>query len=206
MAEQGEGQGQGESSGQGNEQGQAQGTAQGTGPPETVEQARERIAELERGLSGTAKESQGYRTKLREAERELAELKEKSMGETEKAIEAARREERDKVTGEFVTRIVASEVLAAAGGKFRDPADALHHVDLADLVDEASDDRRKAAIAKALDALLESKPYLAVDANGQGGQGVVSQGVHSRMPGSSAGKTGDDSDWIRKARRTSRAT
>ena len=74
-----------------------------------------------------------------------------------RAIEQARREERDKVAGEYRSRITAAEVKAAAGGKTKNDAPVIRHELVAQWLrgwgdwheqnpaDDASNDEKKAA-------------------------------------------------------------
>lgn len=173
------------------------------GKIDTIEQARERIAALEKITSETNKDAANWRKKHRQLEGELTSLREESMGEQEKAIEQARREEREKVTRELRTEIVAAEVQAIAGSRFRDSDDALRHIDLVELVDVDDTNARKRSITRALEQLLEAKPYLAVDNGTDTSRGARTQGVRTRMSETSSSKD-DDSDWLRSARRRGR--
>lgn len=64
-------------------------------------------------------------------------------------------------------KILRSEIKAAAAGKLADPADAYRFLDLTDF--EVSEDLEVDGdeIAEAIDALLEKKPYLAAQAQGE---------------------------------------
>lgn len=104
------------------------------------------------------------RTRAAEAERELAKLREATQSETEKAIERARREASDTVRKEVMQaanrRILTAEIRAAAGGRLADPLDAVRLLDVESFTVNDDGDVDSAAITKALDALLDAKPYL----------------------------------------------
>ncbi|WP_406113958.1 hypothetical protein [Kitasatospora purpeofusca] len=68
-----------------------------------------------------------------------------------------------EIRAEFATELARAEVRAAAAGKLRDPADALALVDVAALV-SSDGSVNSAAVTTAISKLLESKPYLAADA------------------------------------------
>lgn len=78
------------------------------------------------------------------------------------ALEAARREAAADATSKANTRILRSEVKAAAAGKLADPTDALRLLDLDKF--EVDDDGNvdEDEIADAIDDLIKNKPYLAV--------------------------------------------
>lgn len=116
---------------------------------------------------------------LADARKRLADIDASSKSDTEKAIEKAKAEAAESATKEAVSkanaRVLKAEIRAAAAGKLADPADALRLLDLDDFdVDEDGEVDAK-AIAKALDELVKSKPYLA--AKGGRPAGNVDQGV-----------------------------
>jgi hypothetical protein len=73
-------------------------------------------------------------------------------------IQNEARTEADKRANE---RILKAEVRAAAAGKLADPADALRYIDLSSFEVKDDGDTDAAAIAKAVEDLIASKPYLA---------------------------------------------
>ncbi len=104
----------------------------------------------------------------------LAELEAENASDHEKALDAARKEVRDEVTGKTRAQLVNAEARAlAAAAKFRDPADVIAQLG-AKLADVAVDDDGLvdgAAVKELVDALAKDKPYL-VDA-GDGGKHEV---------------------------------
>jgi rRNA maturation endonuclease Nob1 len=120
------------------------------------------------------KEATTKASRADELEAELAKFREDAMSDTEKAIEQARKEARDEGRNEALTqaneRLFKAEVKAASAGKIID-SDLLSDVLVAqrllglDTIPTTSDgDIDGAAIVSAVDAMLESKPHLAVSA------------------------------------------
>lgn len=110
---------------------------------------------------------------LKSLKGELDELRGASQTETERAITQAKAEARRDALKDVNARIVRSEVRALAGGKFADPADAVHFLgDLDEYIDEGGEPDVK-KIGRALDTVLKEKPYLrsspAPAGNGDGG-------------------------------------
>lgn len=108
------------------------------------------------------------RTARRTAERnakaakaELDKLRADGQSETEKAIAKAKADGGSEALAKANARVLKAEVRAAAASKLNDPSDATHFLDLSEF--EVSDDGEvdAKAIAKAIDALLKDKPYLA---------------------------------------------
>lgn len=125
------------------------------GTPEYKVAAAEKVAkDLERKLADARKAAD----RAKELEAELAKLQGKEAEYTA-AQEAA------KVKSEALAaandRILRAEVRAAAAGKLTDPSDALRLLDLSSF--EVGDDGEVdgAALAAAIDNLLQTKPYLA---------------------------------------------
>lgn len=98
------------------------------------------------------------------AEVELEKLRTDAMSEQEKAIAAARAEARAEALEAANARLVRAEVRAAAAGRLANPdlAPRLLNLDEFEVGDDGEVDT--AAITKALDALVEAEPYLAVSA------------------------------------------
>jgi hypothetical protein len=106
------------------------------------------------------------RTKRQAAERALAD---KEPGdETAQAVRAAETTALAKAN----TRIVRSEVKAAASGKLADPADAYKFLDLDQFEVDEDGNVDEAEIAEAIDELVKNKPYLAA----QGGRRFTGSG------------------------------
>lgn len=123
------------------------------------------------------------------AEAELAKFREGQQSETEKALDQARKDAdkaaRDDVTRTANRRIVTAEVKAAAGTKLADPADAVKLLDLDEFEVDGEGEVDTAAIAKAIDKLIDDKPYLKAGANARF-QGGADQGKGG------GGTSGDD--------------
>lgn len=102
---------------------------------------------------------------LRPKAQRLEELEAANATEIERAVKAARDEERKAVSTTFTRRLAAAEIKAAAGAKFNDPADAVAYLsDELDSFADSSGEIDSKAVAKAVDALLKAKPYLAAAA------------------------------------------
>lgn len=98
----------------------------------------------------------------------------KITDETEKATASAREDGRREAMDGFRTMLVEANVRAEAAGRLNDPADALSFLDMTQF--EVSDDGNVDgnAIRKAIDTLLDGKPYLAAQRgtwNGAADQG-----------------------------------
>jgi hypothetical protein len=116
-----------------------------------------------------------------DAARELAKIKAEQGTDLEKAVLAARQETEQAVAAKYTTRLAGLSVRAAAGGKFKDPEDAVAHLQgrLGEFVgdDGEVDDK---AIAREVEALLKARPYLGVEkppASFDGGQRNGTTGV-----------------------------
>lgn len=118
--------------------------------------------------------------RARELEAELAKLREASMSEQEKAVEAARAEARKEATGAANRRLVAAEVRAAAGGKLADPQDAVRFLELDQFEVDDDGEVDTKAIVKAVDQLVQDKPYLAAGATRPAGS--ADQGARGTPP------------------------
>lgn len=95
--------------------------------------------------------------KAREA---LAAAQAKAEGrEVEYAAEKKAREDAD---ARFRERVLKAEIKAAATGKLNDPADAMRYLDLSEFDVNDDGDVDAAAITAAIDSLVASKTYLAV--------------------------------------------
>lgn len=110
-----------------------------------------------------------------EMEAELAKLREGAMSDQEKALEQARKEAAEAARSEVLTEVrgkrLATEIRAAATGKFADPEDAA-----AFLATEDLDPDDPEAISVAIDELLEKKPHLKAGAT-QANPGDIDQGA-----------------------------
>lgn len=110
------------------------------------------------------KRSEGNRAKVKKlgaVEKELDELRDAGRSEVERAVEAARRDERDRWQTKYRTQALHNAVLRVGGAKLADPTDALRLLEL-DPVDVVDDDGHidDDAVRAAVDDLLARKPYL----------------------------------------------
>lgn len=116
--------------------------------------------------AGAKRALRAERARAKKLEDELTKLRNEHASDADRAVAAARDEGRKEALAEVNTRILNAEVRAAAGGRLADPADATRLLDPADLVDDDGNVDPK-AVAGAIDALLDAKPYLgATQANG----------------------------------------
>lgn len=121
-------------------------------------------AKLAAALKRATKDADRNRRLRGQAEAKLAELQQSQQTDAEKALSDARAEGKAEADKAANARIVRAEVKAAAAKRLADPADAVRFLDLDEF--EVGDDGEVDgdAIAAALDALLEAKPYLGVNA------------------------------------------
>lgn len=130
-------------------------------PTPELGDAGKRAIEAEREARKTAE------AHVKRLDAELAKLREGQMSETEKAIKAASDEASTEADKRWLDRIVRAEAKAAAAGKVVDVDTAVRLLDLSAIpVKDGEVD--SVAMAKAIDALVESKPFLrAVDPGGK---------------------------------------
>jgi hypothetical protein len=93
---------------------------------------------------------------------ELDQLRDASRSDAERAIEAARRDEREKWTTQLRGQQLSNAVLRYAGSRLADPDDALRLLRL-EPSDVVGDDGKvdDDAVRAAIDDLIRTKPYLA---------------------------------------------
>lgn len=110
------------------------------------------------------------------AEARLAEIEAEGQSESEKALAEAAAAAADKATADttalFAARILKAEVLAAAAGRFSNPADAVALLDLSEFDVDAEPADLRATLKSAMDELLKERPYLRagkVEGEGDGG-------------------------------------
>lgn len=106
---------------------------------------------------------------------ELETLRAAHQTDQEKALTAARAEGAAEVSAKFANQVLLSEIRVAAAGKLADPTDAVRLLDLTKFTVAADGTVDVTAITSAIDALVQSKPYLAAGkspaAPGSGDQG-----------------------------------
>lgn len=130
---------------------------------------------------------------MRDMKAKLEALEAKEQGreaEHKAAVEAQRL--KDEALAVANDRIRKAEVRAAAAGKLSDPADALRFLDLSEFEVGSDGEVDSSQIAKAIDDLIASKPYLAA----QGGQ---------RFQGSADGGARNDATTVAQLTRSDMA-
>jgi hypothetical protein len=158
--------------------------------------------QLKAALRETRREAASYRRKLRDTERERDELRGKTQTEQERAIADAVKAREEELTAEHRKTLIGLHVKAHAAAKFEDPADALRFVDVSEF-DDLDEDKLDRAIERALDEVLESKPYLAKDGDGGGERDRGRKRVPSPGPRGEGGgrREGETDDWLRRRAR-----
>ena len=129
----------------------------------------------------------------KDAAAELEELRKAAMSDSEKAVAEAREAGRSEALAAANARIVRAEVMAAATGVLKDPADAIGFLDLDQFTVTDSRDVDAEAIKSAIDSLVKAKPYLSPGPT-----------PPASLPGGSATEpaTGSNpNDWLRSALR-----
>jgi hypothetical protein len=143
----------------------------------------------------TAKRAAEKRAK--DAELELEKLRKAAMSEQDLAVATARDEARTETAGKYQSRIISAEIRAAAGGKLADPSDAVRLLDLSEFNLDDNDEVDSAAVAKAIDELLKSKPYLGVkdDRRFQGGADQGARGGQKQTIDDQIREAEGKGDW-----------
>lgn len=132
-------------------------------PPETDPPGADALGDAgKKALDAMKTERNAARDAQRQLEADLAALKAQVDGkEAEHQAQLAAQKVQDEALAKANDRILKAEVRVAAATKLADPADALRFIDMSSF--EVGDDGAVdgAAIAKAIDDLIASKPYLA---------------------------------------------
>lgn len=128
-------------------------------------------ADAEKDLGDKGKKAlDAMKAKWRAAEKRAKTLEDEKASagkpDDEKKLDEARKEAASEAEAKANKRIIRAEVKAAAGGKFKDSADALAYLDLEDFDVDENGDVDEEAISEALDDLLKKKPYLAAQSGG----------------------------------------
>ncbi len=117
------------------------------------------------------------REEARKAREEADQLRAQIEGkEKEYAAEQEKRAIEAEALDKANQRILKAEVRAAAAGKLSDPADALRFIDLSGFEVGTDGEVNASQIASAIDDLIQTKPYLAVQ-DGKRFQGDVDAGT-----------------------------
>lgn len=120
-----------------------------------------------KALDAMKAERNAAREAAKKAADELAALKAAAEGrEAEHKAQQEAQRVKDEALAAANVRILKAEVRAAAAGKLSDPADALRFLNLSDFEVGTDGEVDASQVAKAIDDLIASKPYLAA----QGGQ------------------------------------
>lgn len=150
-------------------------------PPDTPAQGSEPTpTKPETDWSAEAKKWEKRAKENKAAADKLATLEEANKTETERLNERASAAE--KRAADAVTRIVKAEVKALAGSRLKDPGDAVRLLDLDQFEVDEDGNVDEAIVKAALDELIESKPYLALDASTSRRRpaGDIDQGVRGK--------------------------
>lgn len=105
--------------------------------------------------------------RLRKAEADAEELRRQHMSDDERKLDEARAEGRKEATDAVLSKLFGAEVRAAATGKLANPnllakpTTALELLGLEEIPTSSDGDIDSAAIADAIDRLIEAEPYLA---------------------------------------------
>jgi hypothetical protein len=172
-----------------------------------IDEIRKDPAGAFRRMLGLQSEAGDYRRRLRDVERERDELKRAGLDDQERAVAEAEARGRQAAEEAYGRRTLEAEIRAAAAGKLQDPADAIRYLDVAALLELDDERERERELGKAIDKLVDDKPYLA-GTNGDGptptrGVPRSSQGARSRAGGGTSADQ-DGNAWMRKAAGRSR--
>jgi hypothetical protein len=167
-----------------------------------IDEIRSDPAAAHRRMLGLQSEAGDYRRRLRDVERERDELKRAGLDDQERAVAEAEARGRQAAEEAYGRRTLEAEIRAAAAGKLQDPGDAIRYLDVAALLELDDERDRERELGKAIDKLVDDKPYLAVT-NGDGpaptrGVPRSSQGARSRAGGGTSADQ-DGNAWMRKA-------
>lgn len=120
----------------------------------------------------------------------LTKLERSTMTETERAVAQAREDARAEVLAEANARVVTATVLTEAAGKLADPTDAVALIDMGQFEVDDAGNVDKAAVTRAVAALLKAKPHLAANR------------APAPLPGAKGttnAEGGTVNDWLRRA-------
>ena len=165
-------------------------------PPETPPEAAEangqpegdsRAWEVER--RDLRAENATYRRRVKDAETQLEQLRREHETEQERVVRENAERVRAEVAAEYEQQIVelqrgraTDRIRVMAAGTFRDPEDAVRMLNVDGLLAEADLQKRDKLAAKALQDLLEAKPYLARQEE-RPAPSLLAQGMRSPPPG-----------------------
>ncbi|WP_324165369.1 hypothetical protein [Amycolatopsis sp.] len=123
-----------------------------------------------------------YRDQLRAAKAELEQLRNGAKKDDEPTADEIRQQAEREAATKANTRIVRSEIRAAAAGKLADPKDALSFLDVSKFEVDEDGEVDADEIAEAIDELLKNKPYLGVAQGKQRFQGGADAGAKPAKP------------------------
>ena len=116
-----------------------------------------------KALDAMKAERNAAKAEAKRVAEELAALKAQAEGkQAEHEAEKKARELEQAALSKANERILKAEVRAAAAGKLTDPQDALRFIDLSEFEVGSDGDVDGDAVAAAIEDLIKSKPYLAV--------------------------------------------
>ena len=159
--------------------------AKNDAPDAQLGDAGKKALDQERAARKAAeKQQKAAEAKAQELETRLSQLEEQGKSEQEKAIEAARKEERkegyDESSSKFSRLILKAEAQAAAAGKLVKPELAPRLLDLDEFEVKEDGTVDTDAMSKAIDSLIKDTPELA--ANGKRPAGGADQGARNNAP------------------------
>lgn len=137
-----------------------------------------------KALASMKERLKAERQQRRELQDELDKLRNgapKKDGDDTPDVESVRRDAEKAATEKANTRIVRSEIRAAAAGKLADPKDALTFLDTSQFEVDENGEVDSDEIAEAIEDLVKTKPYLAA-ATAKRFQGTGDGGA-ARKPG-----------------------
>lgn len=121
------------------------------------------------------------RRKAEEFDRLAEERKTELEKERDRAAKEAEQRTRDELEPTWKKRLLRSEVRAIAAGKLADPTDAISLLDLDSFELDEDGNVDEVKVAKAIEKLLETKPYLAAN----GARRRVDMDAGARTPATS---------------------
>lgn len=148
-----------------------------------------------RALDSMKAQRNAERERRRALEAQLAELQAPKPAEDGQLdADAIRAQAAREATAKANTRILRSEVKAAAAGRLKDPSDAFAHLELSSFEVDANGDVDASEISDAIEDLLTRKPYLAASSRPRF-EGTADGGA-ARTPSGPAQLTRQDLDGM----------
>lgn len=134
------------------------------GAEEDVKGLKSALEAERKARKAAEKEAKASKKTLEDVQVRLEAIESDGKSEQEKAIEQARKEAEERVRaderGKTNKQLKKAAVISRAAGKLSDPQDAVRLLDLDDFDLDDDGEVDATAVDKAIDELLESKPYL----------------------------------------------